>query len=138
MASGKYAARQREEVLKLVAPQLRPREQVVGILPFAQTPKRPKPPKKVRDGVYQSYRRYRPLVVTDRRLFVLDTARTPHPRSVLAEFPLEAVELVDVVARSLGQQRVVLDLPGLGQVPFDVGRYDLDGLESLRDSVDRT
>ena len=144
MASGKYAARQREEVLNLVADRLRPREQVVGVLPFAQTPKRPKPPepkkpkpKKVRDGVYQSYRRYRPLVVTDRRLFVLDTARTPHPRSVLAEFPIAEIELVDVVARSLGQQRVVLELPGLGRVPFDLGRYDLEGLESLRESVDR-
>ena len=107
------------------------------MLPFAQTGKRPKPPKKVRDGIYQSYRRYRPLVATDRRLFVLDTARTPHPRNVLAEFPIEAVTIVDVVPRSFGQQRVLIDLPDLGPVPFDVGRYDLDGLTSLRELVDR-
>jgi hypothetical protein len=135
--SGKYAARQREEVLALVADRMRPRERVVAVLPFAQTPKRPKPPKKVRDGIYQSYRRYRPLVATDRRLFVLDTARTPHPRSVLAEFPLDAVTIVDVVPRSFGQQRVLIDLPGLGPVPFDLGRYDLDGLTGLRELVER-
>ena len=113
------------------------RERVVAVLPFAQTGKRPKPPKKVRDGIYQSYRRYRPLVATDRRLFVLDTARTPHPRNVLAEFPIEAVTIVDVVPRSLGQQRVLIDLPDLGPVPFDIGRYDLDGLTSLQELVDR-
>ena len=137
MPSGKYATKQREEVLALVADRMRPRERVVAVLPFAQTGKRPKPPKKVRDGIYQSYRRYRPLVATDRRLFVLDTARTPHPRNVLAEFPLEAVTIVDVVPRSFGQQRVLIDLPDLGPVPFDVGRYDLDGLTSLRELVDR-
>jgi hypothetical protein len=135
--SGKYATKQREEMLALVADRMRPRERVVAVLPFAQTGKRPKPPKKVRDGIYQSYRRYRPLVATDRRLFVLDTARTPHPRNVLAEFPIEAVTIVDVVPGSFGQQRVLIDLPDLGPVPFDVGRYDLDGLTSLRELVDR-
>jgi hypothetical protein len=132
MAPSRSAVKQREEVLALVADRLQSGERVVAVLPFALTPKRPKPPRKVRDGIYQSYRRYRPLVATNRRLFVLDTARTPHPRAVLADFPLDAVDIVDVVPMRMGQQQVVLDLPGLGAIPFVLGRYDADDLAALR------
>src|SRR5438876_398965 len=66
-------ARQREALLALVTPRLGSEERVVAMLPFANTPRRPKGPTgKVRDGVWQAARRYRPIVLTDRRLFVLD------------------------------------------------------------------
>jgi hypothetical protein len=136
VAPSRSVLKQREQVLSAVAERLGRDERVVAVLPFALTPKRPKPPRKVRDGIYQSYRRYRPLVVTDRRLFVLDTARTPHPRGVLAEFPIGAVDIVDVVPMRFGQQRLLLDLPGLGTVPFVLGRYELDDLAELRSSME--
>ena len=36
-----------------------------------------------------------------------------------------------------GQQRLLLDLPGLGTVPFVLGRYELDDLAELRASIER-
>lgn len=127
---------QREEALNTVREHLRPGEQVVAVLPFASTPKRPKGPEgKVRYGVYTSYRRYRPLVATDQRLFVLETSRTPHPRGVLAEFPIADVAFVDVVPARLSQ-RMQLELPGLGTVPFVLGRYDMAELPDLRAALE--
>jgi len=134
------ATKARQEALDAVRERLRPREEVVAVLPFASTPKRKIGPDglKVRDGVYQSYRRYRPIVVTDRRLFVLDGGRTPHPRrGVLAEYPLEQVDVVDVIAKRFNQNRVVLDLPDEGAVPFDVGGYEVDDLAVLRARLER-
>src|SRR5262245_13578725 len=73
------------------------RAQVRAILPFALVPKRPRGPEgKVKIGVYQSYRRYRPLVLTEDELLVFDSGRTPHPRELLGRFPLRAVRAVDV------------------------------------------
>ncbi len=86
MESSARGAKQRNQTLEVVADQLRPNENVIAVLAFASTPKRPKGPEgKVRQGIYISYRRYRPLVVTNRRLFVLAASRTPYPRGVLAE-----------------------------------------------------
>jgi hypothetical protein len=131
--ASKAAARQREAVVGSVADRLGRNEPVVAVLPFAATPARPRTGGKVREGIYQTNRRYRPLVATDRRLFVLDAARTPYPRGVLAEFPIGSVAFVDVTPRSFGQQRVRLELPGNGVVPFDVGRLELDDLARLRE-----
>lgn len=126
-------ATQREQVLGAVGDRIGPGERVVAVLPFASTPKRPKGPSgKVREGIYTSYRRYRPLVATSRRLFVVNASRTPYPRGVLAEFPLANVDLVDVVAAHFNQSRLLLDLPGVGTVPFLLGRFDLEELPELR------
>ncbi|MFN8026025.1 MAG: hypothetical protein U0W40_06645 [Acidimicrobiia bacterium] len=108
-----------------------PGERVVAVVPFAAVPKVPgrvKRRDKVRIGVRQSWRRYRPLVFTDRRLYVFDSGRTPHPRELLASFPVAEVGVHDVRAGSFGGREVVLDLPGTGAVPFEIGRKDLDDL----------
>jgi hypothetical protein len=130
------ARRQREAVVAVVEDSLRSGEQVVAVLPFASTPKRPKGPGgKVRTGVYQAARRYRPLVVTNRRLIVLNAFRSPYPRGVLAEFPVDSVHVVDLTAASFGQRRLSLDLPELGVVPFVLGRLDLLELEEFEAAI---
>jgi hypothetical protein len=131
--ASKAAARQRDAVLASVADRLRPNERVVAVLPFALTPPRSRAGGKVREGIHQTNRRYRPLLATDRRLFVLDAGRTPYPTGVIAEFPIGSVTFVDVTPRWFGQQRVRLDLPGDGVVPFDIGRLELDDLARLRE-----
>jgi hypothetical protein len=137
MASRTRDAKQRAQVLEAVGDRLRPGESVIAVLPFASTPKRPKEPTgKVREGIYTSYRHYRPLVVTSRRLFVINAARTPFPRGLLAEFPLAEVGFVDVVPARFGQSRLLLDLPGVGAVPFDLGRYDVEALPGLRAALE--
>jgi hypothetical protein len=129
---------QREQVLGVVSDRLVPGERVIAVLPFASPPKRPKGPQgKVREGIYTSYRRYRPLVVTSRRVFVVSAGRTPYPRGVLADFPLGEVGFVDVVPARFGQRRLLLDLPGVGTVPFDLGRYDVVALPDLRAALER-
>jgi hypothetical protein len=129
-------AKQRAQILESVRGELGHREVVVAVLPFASTPKRPKGPSgKVREGIYTSYRRYRPLVVTSRRLLVVDAGRTPFPRGLLAEFPLGQVRFVDVVPARFGQSRLRLDLAGVGTVPFDLGRYDVVALSEFRDAI---
>jgi hypothetical protein len=131
-------AKQREQILEAVGDRIGPEERVVAVLPFASTPKRPKGPLgKVREGIYMSYRRYRPLVLTSRRLFVVNAGRTPYPRGVLAEFPLADVDFVDVVPAQFNQSRLRLDLPGVGIVPFDLGRYDVEELPELRAALER-
>jgi hypothetical protein len=130
--------RQREEVIEAVQDALRPGEHVLAVLPFASTPKRPKGPEgKVRTGIYQSARRYRPLVVTNRRLLVVNAWRTPFPRGLLAEFPASATSVVDVVPARFDQQRLELDLPGEGVVPFILGRFDLLELEGFEAALGR-
>jgi hypothetical protein len=102
------------------------------MLPFAAIPKRAKGPEgKVRTGVRQSWRRYRPVVMTDRQLFLFDTGRTPHPRGVLAQFPLADVHFVETKPARFGQRVLVLDLPGLGPVPFEIGRLERDDAVAL-------
>jgi hypothetical protein len=132
-------AKSREEVLGTVRDRLRSKDDVLAVLPFASTPKRPSGPDgTTREGIYPSYRRYRPLVLTDRRLFVLDAGRTPHPRrGVLAEFSLKDVQVVEVIPGRFNQTRVLLDLAGVGTVPFDVGGYEVDDLASLREALER-
>ena len=106
-------------------------EHIVTMLPYTHVPKRPKGPLgKVKDGIYQSYRRYRPLVLTDRRLLIFDTGRTPFPRYLLADFPIADVEVVSTAPASFGTTEVVLELPGEGPVPFIAGKKD-DGLDTL-------
>jgi len=114
-----------------VAERLTPGERVVAVLPFAAVPKFPgrvKRRDKVRVGVRQSWRRYRPLVFTDRRLFVFDSGRTPHPRELIATFPVAEIVVRDLHDASFGGREVVLELPGEGSVPVEVGRRDLDDL----------
>jgi hypothetical protein len=131
-------AKARDAVLGMVRERLRPRESVVAVLPFASTPKRPAGPEgRTREGIYTSYRRYRPLVLTDRRLFVLDAGRNAHPRGVLAEFPLDDVAVVDVIRGRFHQNRVLLDLRGVGTVPFLVGGYEVDDLARLQTALER-
>ena len=115
---------------------LRGGERIVAILPYTHVPRRPKGPLgKVKDGIYQSYRRYRPLVLTDQRLLIFDTGRTPFPRGLLAEFPAGDVEIVSVTPASFGSTRVVLELPGEGPVPFVAGRKDQEGLAVLVETL---
>lgn len=133
------AAKSREPALGAVRDRFQPAEKVVAVLPFASTPKRPSGPEgKTREGISSSYRRYRPIVVTDRRLFMLDAGRNSRPRGdVLGEFPLQAVDVVDVIPGRFNQNRVLLDLPGVGTVPFDVGGYEVDDLARLRAVLER-
>src|SRR5262245_33505909 len=92
---------------------LLPGERVAITFPFTHTPPRPRGPEgKVRDGIYQSARRYRPLVLTDRRLLVFDAGRTPQPKLLLAAFPRADLELVSVVPGRFGATTVTLELPG--------------------------
>ena len=136
MGSQAQYTKQRARILETVNDRLGPGEVVIAVLPFASTPKRPKGPGgKVREGISTSYGHYRPLVVTSRRLFVINAGRTPFPRGLLAEFPLADVRFVDVVPARFGQSRVLLDLPDLGTVPFDLGRYDVAALSELRAAV---
>jgi hypothetical protein len=122
----------RRELRKQVDEHLSAREMVLAMLPFASVPKRAKGPEgKVRTGVRQSWRRYRPLVLTDRRLLIFDTGRTPHPRELLAQFARAEVHWVDARPGRFGQTVVVLDLPGLGPVPFETGRLERDDVATL-------
>ena len=139
MVSQARDTKQREQVLGAVSDRLRSGERVIAVLPFASTPKRPKRPQgKVRVGIYQTSRRYRPLVVTSDRLFVINTSRTPYPRGVLAEFPIADVDFVDLVPAGLSQGRLLLALPDNGTVPFDLGRYDIAELPELRAALERS
>jgi hypothetical protein len=113
-------------------------ERIVAILPFASTLKRPKAPDaprgkkgKVRVGIYQSWRRYRPLVLTNRRLFVFETGRTPNPREVLASYPVGDVDMGAVADAGRGVSRFALDFPDAGQVPFEAGRRERQDLAVL-------
>jgi hypothetical protein len=112
--------------------ELEPDEHIVGMLPFATVPKRPRGPEgKILDGIYQSQRRYRPLVVTDHRLLLFDSGRVPYPRGLLGAFPLAELAMSDPEPGRMGVVRFVLSLPGAGEVPFETGqRDDLDALRA--------
>jgi hypothetical protein len=119
---------------ELTAPELHGDERILAVLPYTTVPKRPKGPEgKVRSGVWQSWRRYRPVVVTDRRLLVFDTGRTPYPRALLAEFPLDQITMSAVATSRFGTSRFTLTLPSEGEVPFQAGRRDQ--LAALRASL---
>ncbi|HEV2310820.1 MAG TPA: hypothetical protein VGU73_09860 [Acidimicrobiia bacterium] len=118
--------------------ELWPRETVLAVLPFAATPRRPKGPEgKVREGVYQTGRRYRPLVATTERLLVVHAYKTPFPKGLLAAFPVAGVEVLGVEPGRMGQQRLSLSLPGEGTVPFVLGRFDLDELPAFEEALAR-
>jgi hypothetical protein len=107
-------------------------EVVEAILPFAAVPKgRRGSSDRGRVGIRQKYRRYRPIVMTDRRLFVLETGRTPHPRGVLAEFRHRDVGVVSVTPGRFGVSTLVLDLNGVGEIPFVTGRLETEDLATL-------
>jgi hypothetical protein len=132
--------KKRATLARMIQDQLRAGETILAILPFTNTQKRPKKPgegrkDKVRTGVYQSWRRYRPLVLTDRRLFVFETGRTPFPRALLAEFPVDQIELSDVEPGRFGATRFVLDLPSIGRVPFEAGSKEQRELTTLRETL---
>jgi hypothetical protein len=135
MASAKKA---REEALGTVRERLRPRENVLAVFPFASTPKRPRGSEgKIREGIYQSDRRYRPMALTDRRLFVVDAGRTPQPRrGVLAEFALQDFAVVEVIPGRFNQNKFVLDFAGVGAVVFEIGGYEVDDLAKLRETLE--
>jgi hypothetical protein len=120
--------------MDLLADRLAPGERVVAMLPFASIPKRGKGPEgKVRMGVRQSWRRYRPVVMTDRRLFLFDTSRTPHPIGILAAYPLAQVDFVKTAPGRFHQTILVLDLPGLGPMPFETGRLEREDLARVEE-----
>ncbi len=130
--------RQRSALLGFVTPGLSSGERVLAVLPFANTPKRPRGPEgKVREGIWQSWRRYRPLVLTNRRLFVFETGRTPHPRAVLCEVPKGSVRVVRTVPGSMGRTTLVLELPADGEVPFELGRLDVEHLDAFTSALER-
>ena len=117
--------RNRRVMTDLLAPRLEHGESIVAMLPFATTPKRPKGPAgKVREGVWQSARLHRPMVLTDRSLFVFDAGRTPHPRAVHARFSRRDVRVVRVAERRSGASTLILELADQGEVPFELGRFD--------------
>ncbi len=119
-----------------------PGEHVVAMLPFASVPKLPRQPggrrAKVRFGIRQSWRRYRPCVVTDRRFLVFDSGRAPSPRSLLGAFPLDDVTMGPLGRARFGATSFVLDLPGVGEVPFETGRKEVDDVEVLQRAIRRS
>ncbi len=105
-------------------------------------PKLPRPPRgtpkeKVTTGVRQSMKRYRPVVCTNRRVLVYDTKRTQHPRQLLAAFPAGEVHAVDVLPGKWGGQVIVLALPGIGDIPFELGTKDLPDLATMLANLGR-
>ena len=119
--------------------ELRGGERIVAMLPFASVPKLPRQPGaprgrkgKVRFGIRQSWRRYRPTVVTDRRLLVFDSGRTPNPRWLLGAFPLADVTMGPLGVGRFGATTFVLALPGVGDVPFETGRREVADVDVLR------
>ena len=131
--------RQRDSVVASIQDELAPRETVLAVLPFAATPRRPKGPEgKVREGVYVSGRRYRPLVATTERLLVVHAYKTPFPKGLLAAFPVTGVEVLGVEPGRMGQQRLRLSLPGEGTVPFELGRFDLEELPAFEEALARS
>jgi hypothetical protein len=123
------------------AEELHPSERIVAMLPFASVPKLPRQPggrrAKVRFGIRQSWRRYRPSVVTDRRLLVFDSGRAPNARSLLGAFALDDVAMGELGGARFGATAFVLDLPGVGEVPFETGRKEAEDVAILRDAVRR-
>jgi hypothetical protein len=130
--------RQRRVLTAFVDAELEPGEKVLAVLPFSSTKRRPREPgaAKVKVGVWTTSSRYRPLVLTDRRLLVFETGRTPNPRFVLADFPLDAVRIVDFQEASFGRHTMLLALPDLGNVPFILGRYDQPDLAPFFAALD--
>ena len=124
------------------AEELRPGEHIVAMLPFASVPKLPRQPggrrAKVRFGIRQSWRRYRPCVVTDRQFLVFDSGRAPSPRSLLGAFPLDDVTMGPLTAARFGTTAFALDLPGVGAVPFETGRKEVDDVEVLQRAIRRS
>ena len=122
--------------------ELRADEHIVAMLPFASVPKLPRGGgrrrDKVRFGIRQSWRRYRPSVVTDRRLLVFDSGRAPSARSLLGAFPLVDVTMSPLVNARFGATSFVLDLPGVGDVPFETGRKEAADVEILEGAVRRS
>ena len=115
--------------------ELRSGERIVAMLPFASVPKLPKQPggrkARVRFGIRQSWRRYRPTVVTDRRLLVFDSGRTPSARTLLGAFPVGDVTMGPLGAARFGATTFHLGLPGVGVVPYETGRREADDVALL-------
>jgi hypothetical protein len=118
--------------------ELRGGERIVAMLPFASVPKLPKVPGaprgrkgKVRFGIRQSWRRYRPTVVTNQRLLVFDSGRTPNARELLGAFPLDEVTIGPLGVGRFGATTFDLGLPGAGPVPFETGRREIDDVAEL-------
>jgi hypothetical protein len=124
------AAKSRQQVVSVVDDLLDAGENVIAVLPFTAVPRKPKAP---REGMQQRTRRYRPLVLTTRRLFVLDSGpRTPSPRGVLAVFGSRDVGVVSVTPRRFsGVTTLLLDLAGVGQIPFIVGKHEQSDADVL-------
>jgi hypothetical protein len=135
----------RVALVRMLEGSLAPGETIVAILPFASTLKRPKAPDaprgkkgKVRVGIYQSWRRYRPLVLTNRRLVVFETGRTPNPRQVLASYPVGDVDMGAVTDAGRGVSRFALEFPDAGRVPFEAGRREREDLAVLVEWLGRS
>ena len=123
------AEKSRNEATSAVEDLFEPGETVVAVLPFTQVPRLKGA---TRYGIRQRARRYRPLVLTNRRLFVLETGRTPRPRGVITQFRHADVDVVQYTPpRTFGLRTLVLDLAGTGEVPFIVGRLELDDADVL-------
>jgi hypothetical protein len=106
------------------------------MLPFASVPKLPPQPggrkAKVRFGIHQSWKRYRPTVITDRRVLVFDSGRAPNARALLGAFPLGDVTMGALGTGRFGTTTFVLGLPGVGEVPFETGRREVQDVAALR------
>jgi len=114
---------------------MRSGEQVVAMLPFASVPKLPRQPGgrkgKVRFGIRQSWRRYRPTVLTNQRVLVFDSGRTPGARHLLGAFELGDVTMGVRGVGRFGATTFDLGLPGLGEIPFETGRREIDDVARL-------
>lgn len=130
--------RQRQALTAILDEELEPGEKVLAVLPFASSRRRPRErgSAKVKTGVWTTSGRYRPLALTDRRLLVFETGRTPNPRYLLADFANDHVRIVDFQRASFGRHTMVLALPDVGNVPFILGRYDQPDLAPFFATLD--
>ena len=111
-------------------------ERIVAMLPFASVAKLPRQPggrkARVSFGIRQSWRRYRPTVLTNRTLLVFDSGRAPNARALLGAFPLDQVTMSAPGTGRFGTTTFVLRLPGIGDVPFETGRREVDDVALLQ------
>jgi hypothetical protein len=70
-------------------------------------------------------------VVTNRRVLVFDSGRTPNARELLGAFSLEEVTMGPRGVGRFGATTFELVLPGVGEIPFETGRREAEDVEEL-------
>jgi hypothetical protein len=72
------------------------------------------------------------VALTNRRLLVFDSGRTPSPRGLLGSCSLADIGIGPITTGRWDTSQFVLTLPGAGTVPFVTGSREVDDLAALR------